>query len=390
MSRCILYIVGVCIILCFQGCILKKKTENYQSKFKYEYDTIFKTYPADFTKRYVGGIDLLTNNNTTYVAYNYCGDNTIKLINLSNDSVIILSQYNPECQETNTRIHDNDIYVITRDNKIYLHCNRETKGELVLDLMSLHMFEQSGLVVDWYKQGGDQHINIPNNTLYFRVNYNYDDSLGVYSKMDFGFPTFAKLNLETQKINFYGARPYFLVHQTFGLTSKYFDLYVGDSIIASNSINGEINVINTLTGKITQKEVKSSFDTVPIKKYSYNNEDDSDRISLKMQHYIESPCYESLFYNPQTNYYYRIFHPSMNKQNENGELNTQYDKQSVLMILNDKFELLDEVLLIPQDRMTIVKLYPTNNGVLISLPALREVTTEKATFSYLKISHFEK
>jgi len=53
--RCI---ACLCIIFSFQSCVLKKNTENYEIKFRYEYYTIFKTYPADFTKQYVGGIDL--------------------------------------------------------------------------------------------------------------------------------------------------------------------------------------------------------------------------------------------------------------------------------------------------------------------------------------------
>jgi len=361
-----------------------------QTKFRYEYDTIFKTYNANFTQRYVGGIDVLTENNTTYVAYNYCGDNTIKLINLSNDSIIVISQYNTDCEQMNTRIVNNDIYTIKQDNKVYIYCEGDKKAELICDLMTIPTFKQSGLVVNWYKEGGDQHVNISKNNLYFRVNYNYDDSLGVFSKMDFGYPSIAKIDLETNNVSFFGPRPYFDKYQTYGLPSRCFDLYIGDSIITSNGINGEINIINTLSGEITEKEVKSGFDTIPIKKYHPPENDNRDKTHSLMQHFIESPFYESLFYNPKTRYYYRIFHPHMDERNKDGELNTQYDKQSVLMILNDEFELLDEVLLPPQKRLQMIKLYPADNGVIIDLPEFREVLPEKITFSYFKVSHFEK
>ena len=61
-------------------CSSVKKSNISSSKFNYEFDTISKLYQSDFTNKYVGGIDILTDLKSNYVVYNFCGDNTIKII----------------------------------------------------------------------------------------------------------------------------------------------------------------------------------------------------------------------------------------------------------------------------------------------------------------------
>ncbi|MCO5259540.1 MAG: DUF4221 domain-containing protein [Crocinitomicaceae bacterium] len=383
------FLIYYLLFFFFSSCSSLKDVETRQfSKFNYEFDTISKVYHSDFTKQYTGGIDVLTDFKTNYVVYNFCSDNTIKIINHLNDSVLILNQFNPDCKEVNTRIIGNDVYVILNSNKVYLYCDKSQNKELALDLMDIEKFKQSGLTVEWNKRGGDQHVNIPKNNFYFRVNQNYDDSLGKYSNDVSNYPAFAKLNIQSKEIDFYGKTPYFSEYREYGLISDFYDLYIGDSIITCNSISGTIEVINTLNNQSQFYTVKSKYDTEPIEKIVYP-EDNKNINDVKMKHWLLSPYYESLFYNPFTNYYYRIFHPKMDELNEKGLLNTEFDKKCMLMVLNSKFELIDEVLL-PIHKLQILKLYPTENGVLISLPDLGEVSKDKIDFKFLKISHLKK
>lgn len=376
------------LLLFSQGCASQKELSVHVPVFDYKYDTITKVYYSDFTKASTGGIDVLTDSETNFVAYNYCGDNTIKIIDHSTDSTIIINQYNENCKEINTRIVDNDIYVVTADNKVLLYCDKEANSELFIDLMQIDKFKQSGLTVERHKRGGDQHVNISKDHIYFRVNQNYDDNLGHFSNLDSGYPAFAKLNIISKDIRFYGATPYFSEYSEYGFISHYYDLYVGDSIITSTSINGEIEIISTLSGETSKKELKSKFDATPIQKIIYPT-NKADVNNVKTKHYLTSPNYEPLFYNPFTKYYYRIFHPALDELNEQGLLNTESDKKCVLMILNQEMELIDEVLL-PINRMQILKLYPTKSGVKISLPELVNVTPEKVTFKFLTVNHFNK
>ncbi|MCO5268946.1 MAG: DUF4221 domain-containing protein [Brumimicrobium sp.] len=380
----LLIYLGICFLI-IQSCETSKEYAE-KPNFSYEFDTILKTYKHDFTANYTGGIDILTIGENNFVAYNYCGDNTIKIINHFNDSVNIIPQYNMNCEANYTRIIGDKFYVVDTRNKVRIFddCGQELES---FDLMKIEKFKNSGLTAEWYKTGSDQNVNIPKDILYFRVNQNYDDSLGVYSNYDVDFPAFAKLNVQSKEIDFFGKTPYYSLYYEYGLNSQYYDLYVGDSIITSTAINGQIEIINTIDGMLTSKEVKSQYDTTPIERVHYT-EDDENINEIKTKHALVSANYEALFYNPWTKYYYRIFHTAIDEYNENGRLNTEFDKKSILMILNKDFELLDEIE-IPVRRQMILKLYPTKNGIAISLPELFEVDKESITFKFLEIKHVQ-
>lgn len=375
------------LTICLQGCSSTKALTNYASNYRYEYDTISRIFNTDFTKGYTGGIDVICQDSNTYVAYNFCKTNEIKILDYANNTFVSLPQYNPKCDQIYTAIKNNDVYVTTRDNKVYLYCDKNREKELVVDLMQIDKFKQSGLVVEWNKRGGDQHVNVSDKVIFFRLHQNFDDTLGLYSKMDSEYPAFAKLELQTKEIDFYGKLPHFMEYSEYGFISNYYDLYNGDDIITSTSINGKIEIIHTLTKTVVNKNVTSRFDNVPIKKIKYPK-DKVDVNNVKMRHYLITAYYEPLFYNPYTHYYYRIFHPTMNEFNDKGLLNTEQDKKCVLMIMNENFELIDEVLL-PVQRSMILKLYPVENGVQIFLPEISELNEHRSEFKFLKIKHFK-
>jgi len=360
--------------------------EIYSSRFEYSYDTIYRSYNGDFSQNYTGGIDLHWVDSITYVVYNYCGSNQLKVLDFQTDSILELPLFNPGCKQVYSEIYGNDLYLLTPDGKVWLYCDRTTHTELVCDLSINTSFKNTGLVLSDYKPGGDQHINVPNSVLYFNLRQDYELTTGKYSKWKSGYPTFAKLNLTDNTVQVFGKEPTYISNGQYGLISTQFSLYFGNSIIVSNQCNGEITIINTIENVTKTTTEKSRFDTVAIKKFRrwmYR----SNRTSEKFKHGMLAPCYESLFYNPYTKRYYRIFHPEMPEYNSEGLLNTEFDKKCVLMVFDENLKLIDEVLL-PLKRQQTLKLFPLKDGVAIYLPELFKVEgTTGMTFSYLGIHH---
>lgn len=381
-----IYFVFICLFLLTRCGHKNNVSQTYSnSKLEYYYDTTYQSYKGDFTKQYVGGIDLHFKDSTTYIVFNFCGHHQLKIIDYFSDSLLELVLYNSTFQEVYTDIKKNDIYVLTVDGKVWQYCKGSINNELIFDLMSDSIFKKSGLVVNESKPGGDQHINIPENMMYFRLRQDYENMAGTYSKLDCDYPNFGKYNLQTNKIEFFGKEPHFSIYQEYGLVSNLYDLFIGDSIITSNGYNGLIQIINTLNNKIRVIKAKSNFDVKPIKKWRYHSWM-KDAKNKKMQHWLQSPNYESLFYNPYTKKYYRIFHPRMEKLNADGLLNTDQDKQSVLMVFDEKLKLIDEILL-PIKRLQVLKLIPIKDGVSIFIPELYKIDSFQKTYGFFNIHH---
>ncbi len=316
---------------------------------------------------------------------NYCGINQLKIIDFASDSVLELPWFNPEFKKIYVKLGQQDIFVTDQTGKVEQFCNSNLNRETFLDLMSDSLFKNSGLMVADYKAGGDQYVDVRENVFYLRLKQDYESTSAKYSKMNSGYPSFGKLNLGTKKIEFFGKEPLFEPDQTYGLISNLHYLYKGDSIITCHGHDGQINIINTIDGSVKQYNAKSKYDIYPVKKWKYHKWM-KDAKNKKMQHWIQSPSYESLFYNPYTKKYYRVFHPKLDPLNKDGLSNTGEDKECVLMVFDEKFKLVDEVLL-PVKRLNLVKLFPIKDGVAIYLPYLFKVEPNKMTYSYLNIHH---
>ncbi len=377
--------IGPLLLLANQ-CGIQNTDVEFNSKFTYIYDTISRTYTEDFTGANTGGIDQIYLDSMVFIAYNYCGDNTIKIVNHTNDGEMkILNYTNPHCAQHFVALKNSDVYLTTADNKVYRYCNDKSEPELVVDLMSIDKFKESGLTVEWNKQGSDQYVRVPENFLYFRVNQNFDRKDGKYSNVYAGYPVFAKLNIETKEIDFFGKMPKFSVDNDYGLIGSYLDLFIGDSIFTSLEISGEIEIINTKLNSVSKKMIKSKYDTVDVKKLKYNNlmEDSKNR---KLDHALYSAHYRPLFYNPYNRRFYRIFNPAMNEFDEDGLKNTTSDSKCILMVFNENLEVIDEVLL-PIRSSRVLKLFPTIKGIDIYLPDLFSFTKERAEYKFLRIEH---
>ena len=371
------------------ACSVSNKELSYTAPENYFIDTISRTWNYDMTARYTGGGDLLAYRNDIWSLTNLCGANMLVFTNIAKDSVIELMLMNPDCGKVHPYMNEEGIYVILQDGRVLLYPHGSKYPSLKYNLLTdIPAFKESGLAPEWYKAGSDEKIRTENDWMYFRVNQNYDDSLGKYSNYMVGFPTTAKLNLKTKEVQFFGSMPKYVADGNYGHLSMLYDLYVGDSVIYSTPIHGNITVINTQSGKASTVKSSSDYQRGRVEKFEYKKDIPlTEQRGSKAEHSTYSAMYEPLFYNPYNDHYYRVFHPAMEKHSEDGLLNTEFNKFNILMIYNKDLKLIDEVVLPVRSGRT-TKLWPVQNGVefVISNSDLHTITNKSVTFKLLRIT----
>lgn len=374
------------------SCKNSRNVENNQiNNLTYEIDTTYHTYSTNMSGKTTGGIDLHFFDSTISVIYNYCGENQLKIFKpLTNEFDVIAVKTN--CTKFYSKETLDKYYTLTNDGNLL--CFLKNKQNIYsIPLFNKNIKKDSilfnlGLDIEQYKPGSGMHVNVSDSVFYFRVMRGFDNNKGDYSNKNSGFPIFCKYNLITDKFRLFGKQPKYVENSWYGLASNIYDLFIGDSIITSESINGKINIINTLNNKTKEIKVKSKFDTIAFEMFDFPKNGENAK-SLKMQHFIESPLYDPLYYNPFTKCYYRVFHPAMPKYNEEGLLNTVYDKKCILMIFDHDLKLLDEFIL-PIKRMQAFQLIPTFDGIEICLPDLYKYENNETIYSFLKVKHSKK
>jgi hypothetical protein len=369
----------IIILFCSVNCV-RNNTKQINNKNQ-SFDTISNIYDIDFNVKLNGGDDLIFFDSAFYQFFDFCGDSTLKIVNLKNNELIVLNYHDPSCGQVYASIKSDGIYLVSEDNKIYKYRNGEKKAEKLFDLMELDVFKNSGLTAYWYKGWGTQHVNIPDSILYFRIEKDLDNERGKYSLLDSMYPIFAKVNHKTNEINFFGYSP----NIGPGLMHRSFQIYMENSIFVSYAYNDKIELINTLNNQTKVFSVKSSFDTVPIKTFEYNEA--TYTLQKNTKHALETANYGPLYFNPYNNNFYRIFHPYLPERDGNGELNTDIDKSCVLMIMDSNFKLKEEVIL-PVKWAKLMTLFPNNNAVDFYMAPNHLIPKgDKTEFNYLRYRH---
>jgi hypothetical protein len=394
----VFFCLSILTVIIIQGCASNKDIASHEGKLNFHFDTIYHNYSVDLTKQITGGTDLHVSDTSLILTYNYCGNNQIICLNPLKDDYSILN-LETGCLKVFTKQTKSGFYALKRDGNLFFYNKiSEDKipnamrldfsgipGKIVTNIKSDSVLWKLGLDIEQYKPGSGMLYNISDSIFYFRVMKSFDTDKGFYSKRNSDFPIFCRYNTTTGEKHFFGHQPLSVERSWYGLCSEVYDLYIGDSIIVSEGSNSKIKIINTLNNKTTTVEIKSKYDTKPIRKFVLPKDLENAK-TLKLQHFIQSPLYEPIYYNPLTKYYYRVFHPAMEKYNSNGLLNTSYDKTCVLMILDKDFKLVDEVIM-PLKATLTFQIRPIKSGIEVCLPDLNEQTTKNSKFAFLKITH---
>lgn len=385
-------------IVTIQGCASNREVVSHEGKLDFQFDTIYHNYSVDLTKQITGGTDLHVSDTSLILTYNYCGKNQLICLNPLKDSYTALN-LETGCLKVFTKQTKTGYYALNRNGNLFFFNTEEQQkipdaikldfsgiqGKIMTNLKSDSLLSNLGLDIEQYKPGSGMLYNISDSILYFRVMKSFDTDKGLYSKKNSGFPIFCRYNISTGEKRFFGSKPLSVERSWYGLCSEIYDLYVGDSIIVSEGVNAKIKIINTRNNKTKTVEVKSKYDTKPIKEFVLPRNMENAKTS-KLQHFLQSPLYEAVFYNPYTKCYYRIFHPALDKYNSNGLLNTSYDKNCILMVLDKNFKLIDEVVL-PLKATQAFQLRPIKSGLEVCLPDLNEQTSKNTKYAFLKITH---
>jgi len=394
----VLFYLSITIVIIIQGCASNKEIASHEGKLDFHYDTIYHNYSVDLTKQITGGTDLHVSDTSLILTYNYCGNNQLVCLNPLKDNYTVLN-LETGCLKVFTKQIKSGYYALNRNGDLFFYNTKEQEkipnsmkldfsgiqGEIIANLKSDSLLWRLGLDIEQYKPGSGMLYNISDSILYFRVMKSFDTDKGFYSQKNSDFPVFCRYNISTNEKRFFGSKPLSVERSWYGLCSEIYDLYVGDSIIVSEGANAKIKIINTRNNKTKTVEVKSKYDTKPIKEFVLPRNLENAKTS-KLQHFLQSPLYEAVYYNPYTKSYYRIFHPALDKYNSNGLLNTSYDKNCVLMVLDKNFKLIDEVI-IPLKAAQAFQIRPIKSGVEVCLPDLNEQTSKKTKYAFLKITH---
>lgn len=114
--------------------------------------------------------------------------------------------------------------------------------------------------------------------------------------------------------------------------------------IYSFSAESDLYVYDVVNKTYIAKPARSQYDTVdficmndlPKKKQTSDG---------RLQHFILSPTYNGILYDPYRELYYRFFYPALPEKNDNGFYNDLESKDAVLMVFDKDFKLLTEWLL---------------------------------------------
>jgi hypothetical protein len=136
-----------------------------------------------------------------------------------------------------------------------------------------------------------------------------------------------------------------------GYSKLYLDDYYGfkrrlsishkDSLTyISYIIDPNIYIINNNTG--VQKIVggRSNYQKNPAKPIPLKNKDNTEKKLIDIRHDF---WYGEIIYDKHRNLYYRFFDLEMPLKNSKGKYNKMTDKERILMVFNDKFELVNEI-----------------------------------------------
>jgi len=282
-----------------------------------------------------------------YIGLENCTNNCLNIINIQNPSCSYTdSTLNSLCQTKNSFcfISRHQYYILNSHNQL---SRREINNDTKITSLKIDttFWAKSTGLTSSYNLGQLNQINIiKDSLLYFPVDKNVFYENGIYSKKNYDFPITATYNIYSHKINSTGiVYPKFLSDFDYGLLFPIHQLYLQDAIIYSFECSDEIIKYDLLTGISASHHIRSRYETAPIKPVTIDKK--IGRKESIWNHKKYSAAYGNIIYDPYRNIFYRFYEHSMPVKGGNNLYNTTDDKRMSVIIFNENFEIMDEVLL---------------------------------------------
>lgn len=172
----------------------------------------------------------------------------------------------------------------------------------------------------------------------------YSYTIGSDNPDYYNIPVLAALDIQSNKFNSISVHyPEMYKNDYYGDAMYCFNEKAKDDIVTVFLGTTDVEIYNTKTQKLTHlTHPKSKYDTVAIKPLDRKYKGMMDKI---FEHLTISPLYTNIVYDAYNDMYYRFFVTSVNLKNDDGTYNGYSDKEYVLMLLDNDFNVKDEVLL---------------------------------------------
>jgi hypothetical protein len=110
------------------------------------------------------------------------------------------------------------------------------------------------------------------------------------------------------------------------------------SHVYSFSAESDIYIYDIATKTYTSRPARSQYDTIDFPCLDKKNANSDDRL----EHFVYSPQYQNILYDPYRDCYYRVFAHNLAKKNAEGLYNDMNDKAKSLMVFDKDFKLITE------------------------------------------------
>ena len=309
---------------------------------------------------------------TNFLAYYDTKTNQIKIVNLNNLNIYILNPYIDENKQLRSFCFQNlDSIILMYENEIQL-VNIKNKLIGFTKYKNEFLIGETPCIIDDYFNFSSI-FYLPNRQSIVAMTHPY---LSFWSYDFFKYPIEVEISLKDGSVKPLNNIKYPNQYQQNNYGNAFFfdRFFDGSSIYYSFQASDKILEYNTKTSNTSFYESKSSVEFLgEVEPFNTKFKEDMNIVTL---HLVNNPTYLDIFKDTFKDVYYRFAYTAA----KNKGLNAKYeDKELYLFILNNKFEVLDKVLI--KDKVVFGSSFVTKKGFYI--PKFNEKNTNITEFKVI-------
>lgn len=331
----IFYLSIVCILL--SGCKITSNTivpiEKSKNSIEVTQDTAIYLEGNSFGFKF---FDSYIDGDTTFMIIDRIDTKSFNIYNLSTSKVVRKIDYSQLFPDTNSPVYITGIEYHNHDS-IFI------SSEYQLSLVQLNDNVIIYSINEEYWKKGYYIRTSPESAVEIDATKNeimlHSTGKGLKNHiLDIG------LNLSNiDDINFYPFRyPMHMQKNNYGLLTGYSRAINGHQSVYSFDADPNIYIFNRKTGETVIKGGRSAFQNIEI--LPLTGKDRKDDI-IRLRHFTITTAYPRIIYDAERKLYYRYFFQGVPEKNEEGLFNSLRERTDYLMVFDEKFELITELLI---------------------------------------------